>query len=61
MKSIADALQVSADTLLAQAGLVKADAETISTEAAIRADPKLTDEQKTSLLSVYRSYTAESK
>lgn len=61
MKAIADALQVSADTLLAQAGLIKADAEALSAEAAIRADRNLTDEQKTALLSVYRSYVAENE
>jgi transcriptional regulator with XRE-family HTH domain len=65
LKAIAQALNVSAETLLAQAGLLedddgdaeRADAEP-STEAAIRADPDLTDDQKTALLAVYRSYVA---
>jgi transcriptional regulator with XRE-family HTH domain len=68
LKAIAQALNVSAETLLAQAGLLedddgdaeRADAEP-STEAAIRADPDLTDDQKTALLAVYRSYVAANR
>jgi transcriptional regulator with XRE-family HTH domain len=61
LKSIAQALNVSAETLLAQAGLLEDDGDEPDepgTEAAIRADPGLTDEQKTALLAVYRSYLA---
>lgn len=58
LKSIADALNVSAETLFEQAGLVsdvdKSDDET--TERAIRADRRLTGAQRRALLSVYRSY-----
>jgi transcriptional regulator with XRE-family HTH domain len=58
LKSIADALDVSAETLLEQAGLIKGterlDADT--TESAIRADRRLTEAQRHALLSVYRSY-----
>src|SRR2546423_15553685 len=59
IRAIAEALQVSADTLLAHAGLVPEDKPTdepASTEAAIRADPRLSEAQKTALLGVYRSY-----
>jgi transcriptional regulator with XRE-family HTH domain len=65
LRSIADALNVSADTLLAQAGLRSAAAnavvrsaagESVTTEAAILADPDLTDEQRDVLLRVYRSF-----
>jgi transcriptional regulator with XRE-family HTH domain len=61
LKSIADALNLSAESLLAQAGLLEDaddhdDAESGSTEAAIRRDADLTEEQKTALLAVYRSY-----
>jgi transcriptional regulator with XRE-family HTH domain len=63
LKSIADALNVSAETLLKQAGLVdegvdgdEQAAET--TEAAIRRDRRLSESQKRALLSVYRSYIA---
>src|SRR5256886_8331575 len=62
IRAIAEALQVSAETLLAQAGLVPEDAkkdEPATTEAAIRADARLTEAQKTALLGVYRSYVAE--
>jgi len=58
LRSIADALNVSAETLFEQAGLVaateKLDNET--TELAIRADRRLTEPQRRALLSVYRSY-----
>jgi transcriptional regulator with XRE-family HTH domain len=58
LKSIADALDVSAETLLEQAGLIngneKPDVE--ATESAIRADRRLTEAQRRALLTVYRSY-----
>ena len=65
LRSIAEALNLSADTLLAQAGLRSAATEavarsasesTVSTEAAILADPELTDDQRDVLLRVYRSF-----
>ena len=58
LKSIADALNVSAETLFEQAGLVS-DNETPdyqATERAIRADRRLSEAQRRALLSVYRSY-----
>jgi len=66
LKALSGALNVSAETLLAQAGLVdavtgeKADApdeadEDERTEAAIAADKRLTDDQKAALIAVYRS------
>lgn len=61
LKGIADALNVSAETLLRQAGIVSeddADGKTNShtTENAIKADPLLTAEQKEAMLSVYRNF-----
>jgi transcriptional regulator with XRE-family HTH domain len=58
LQSIGRALNLSAETLLAHAGIVDdpADAATPGTEAAIRRDPSLSDDQKQALLSVYRSY-----
>ena len=58
LTSIANALNVSAETLLAQAGLIS---ETVTsdddaTEGAIRVDQRLTEPQRRALLSVYRSY-----
>lgn len=71
LKLISDALNVSAETLLAQAGLLDADrrgaapagqagagqpaAPAADAEAAILADQRLTDEQKNALVTVYRS------
>ncbi len=65
LRSLADALNVSAETLLTQAGLIDDDeAEPdvapgpAQTVAAILADPTLTPEQREALLSVYRSFSA---
>ena len=59
LQAIAHALDLSADALLAQAGMTDDEElapESVSTEAAIRRDPDLTDDQKQALLAVYRSY-----
>jgi len=58
LKSIADALDVSAETLFEQAGLVDEPAATgdEATESAIRNDRRLSEPQRRALLSVYRSY-----
>jgi transcriptional regulator with XRE-family HTH domain len=61
LRSIAEALNLSAETVLEQAGLLnRDDVETTSTETAIRHDPDLTEDQKLALLSVYRSYRSSS-
>src|ERR1700734_2515348 len=64
LKAISDALNVSAETLLAQAGLIDAvvgdtadEPASSTTEDAIRVDERLTDEQRAALLAVYRSMT----
>ena len=56
--SIAGALNLSAEALLRGAGMLGDDAAdgAIDTERAIRADPLLHDDQRTALLTVYRSY-----
>ncbi len=67
LKSVAQGLNVSAETLLDQVGLfedpvVRRDAEGRSradTEGAIVADTRLTEEQRHALLAVYRSYVAQ--
>ena len=77
LRSIASALNISAETLLAQAGLLEGSGpnaaeeagedwqppEATTTEAAIRLDPALTDAQKEALLAVYRGFVggAEAK
>lgn len=59
LTSIAGALGLSAETLLAQAGLLDDEVlPTGATEGSIRSDAALTDEQKDALLAVYRSYVA---
>ena len=62
IRLISDALNVSAETLLAQAGLIRqdragdTDAERTSTvEEAIQAEDRLSAEQKSALVAVYRS------
>lgn len=66
LRSIADALQLSTEQLLSQAGWAhgaeasaedtRTAASASTTEDAIRADPRLTPEQRTALLGVYRSF-----
>jgi transcriptional regulator with XRE-family HTH domain len=61
LKSIADALHISADSLYEQVGWLDADEaprDEVGVEAAIRLDPQLTTEQKEVLIRVYRSFTA---
>ena len=64
LRLLADALNVSAETLLAEAGLLEHSADAArgeaesgpgSVELVIRADARLDDEQKAALLAVYRS------
>jgi transcriptional regulator with XRE-family HTH domain len=70
LKQISDALNLSAETLMAQAGLIDAVADGAAggndgteatpktvppTEDAIRADERLSAEQKAALIAVYRS------
>ncbi len=60
LKHLAGALDVSAETLYAKAGLLEEDpdADVPRTEDAIRLDPALSEDQKETLLRVYRSFTA---
>lgn len=61
LRSIAEALNISAETVLEQAGLLsRQDVGPTDTETAIRHDPELTEDQKLALLSVYRSYRSRS-
>jgi transcriptional regulator with XRE-family HTH domain len=67
LKALSGALNVSAETLMAQAGLIDAIAgdaaaatdteaqQVPGTEDAILADPRLGEEQKAALIAVYRS------
>ncbi len=64
VKAIATALNMSAEALMVQAGMLDeptdADPAT-SVVDAVRADPLLTDDQRSALLTVYRSYIQESR
>ena len=55
MKALADAFHLSVETLLEQTGLAD-EKKTPDTEAAIKADPRLTPTQKEALLGVYRGF-----
>lgn len=67
LKAISDALNLSAESLMAQAGLIDAIASTSPAEDgadlkaappiedAIRADQRLSEDQKAALIAVYRS------
>ena len=68
LKAISEALNLSAETLLAEAGLIDAiagsspearqagqEAAAAATEDAIRADRRLNEEQKAALIAVYRT------
>jgi transcriptional regulator with XRE-family HTH domain len=62
IRLISDALNVSAETLLTQAGLLQsadsttpAPAAAVTVEVAIAADQRLTEQQQTALIAVYHS------
>ncbi len=60
LKLVSDALDLSAETLLAEAGLLDADGSgdqdtAVPVEPAIRADKRLTEQQQTALIAVYHS------
>jgi transcriptional regulator with XRE-family HTH domain len=62
MKSIADALNVSAELLFEQAGVITPEKpDDRATEAAIRGDKQLTDAQRKALIGVYRSYVESNR
>jgi transcriptional regulator with XRE-family HTH domain len=69
LRSLADALNVSAETLLTEAGLIEEDeveapaepAGPARTVAAILADPSLSPAQREALLSVYRSFSPDAE
>src|ERR1700728_16748 len=62
IKALAEALDLSVQEMLAHAAGIMADeAPPTTTEAAIRADPRLDDEQKAALLAVYASMVGTTK
>jgi transcriptional regulator with XRE-family HTH domain len=71
LRAISDALNLSAESLLAQAGLIDAmaggnsvataedESAVPDTERAIRADKRLSEDQKSALIVVYRSMLSQ--
>jgi transcriptional regulator with XRE-family HTH domain len=57
LQGIAKGLQISAETLYVRAGILDESAES-DVEAAIRADPAITERQKQTLLEIYQSFRA---
>ncbi len=62
LRSIAVALNLSVETMLVRAGVLEPDpngdaSRPADVESAILADPRLADDQRASLIAVYRSYT----
>ena len=62
LKSLAEAFEVSAETILGQAGLLEDERDDErpppETEATIKADPRLSAQQKEALLAVYRGFVS---
>jgi transcriptional regulator with XRE-family HTH domain len=59
LKAIATALNLSAESLLIQAGVLdghEGSGEPVTVEGAVQADPRLSDDQRAALMSVYRSF-----
>ena len=56
IKSLAHALNLSAEALLAQAAGIEGEPAESDVEEALRADPRLSDEQKLALLTIYRDF-----
>jgi transcriptional regulator with XRE-family HTH domain len=63
LKAIAEALNLSAENLFEQAGLISPtqNLDDEATEGAIRADRRLTEAQRRALLGVYRSYVGDGR
>ena len=66
IKAIAGALNLSAESLLQQAGLLEGEPDgpaaptrPASVEEAVNADPRLSADQRRALLSVYRSFVGD--
>jgi len=65
LKAIAGALNLSAESLLQQAGLLEGEEGVTrppppTVEDAVKADPRLSPDQRAALLSVYRSFIEDS-
>jgi transcriptional regulator with XRE-family HTH domain len=56
LKNLADALQVSVETLYTRAGLLDDEERPVGVEEAIRLDDRLSADQKETLIRVYRGF-----
>jgi transcriptional regulator with XRE-family HTH domain len=59
LQQIANALQISAETLYVRAGILEARDDSFDLVADIRRDPHLTEEQKKTLVHIYESFRGE--
>jgi transcriptional regulator with XRE-family HTH domain len=60
LRQIAQAMNLSAETLYVRAGILDERPLSVDLVAEIRRDPHLTEEQKRALVSIYRSFRAAS-
>ena len=65
LRAIADALEMSSEQMLSHAGMTSRRAESggadaVDTEAAIRRDPRLSEQDRQTLLALYRRFTRPS-
>lgn len=61
LQQIAKALRISAETLYVRAGILEAREGADDVPSALLHDPRLTDEQRTTLLRVYESFVREGR
>ena len=63
LKAIAGALNLSAESLLVQAGVIdgtdRDGSPTVTVEDSVNADPRLSPDQRAALMSVYRSFVED--
>jgi transcriptional regulator with XRE-family HTH domain len=59
LQQIANALQISSETLYVQAGILEARDRDFDLVAEIRRDPDLTEEQKRTLVHIYQAFRSE--
>lgn len=61
LQQIAKALRISAETLYVQAGILEDHSDEHSVEAAVYADPTVTERQKQVLIDIYESFRRENE
>jgi len=59
LQQIARALQISAETLYVQAGILEPRTEDVDVVGEIRRDPSLSEDQKKTLVHIYETFRAE--